>query len=753
MLNFVGLIKNNKLNSFGIFVITFMTIFLGTCFLETNQNMNAGLENLEEYNIEDFSFIPNVSEQEIIDASGDYKAALETKTESLAEKYDFVWEKREYAVLKDRKKIVRVYDEKREIDKLYFYKGNNPSEEEISIDYKYASANDCKVGDKFKLDGNEYTISGIVVFPDMISPIVDNTGKIYNDKNQCIAIVNSSYFEKMEDKTTGFVGTYRKNSKDVRDEMKQDSDFYSFVESKENPQIYATFDSQKNMNLIILGFSMGILATITILLLYITISRQIKNEYQNLGVLKALGYKKSEISFKYLFYFIIIGVPAVLGYFVGHLVVPNFYGLLCHSFSIPFAENPVSILNLAFLAIIPSFWFGILAYIISIISVRKPALSMIKNIVKEKAGRIVRRRNKKITMDNYLKGVRRTLIFSSMTLFVFILFGGFALGVQIQFAYTTYNMTTNITKNVLEEYNYEKDVRFITPHEDFSEYEKSLKYSYASAKLKPADGKDFCSVDIYALDSENLSLLKLRSSNSDKIDVAKMDGIIINDWMRLKYGLHTGDKVEIVIDGEKYETKVSAVSKNVYGKKLYISSEAAKKAFDMNTDKYNGILTNDKITFDEEEHLSILSKQDMESSINQSSNIYRILSVILFVCGLVVGVTILALSLYSVTTNYKKYIAILKINGYSEKECDYAIINGYRAVSILGYVISIPYTFVLCTIMFNIISANSDMAYPISVNPVSIIICFVITVVITEIILYLSKRQLKKITFREIMEG
>ncbi len=208
-----------------------------------------------------------------------------------------------------------------------------------------------------------------------------------------------------------------------------------------------------------------------------------------------------------------------------------------------------------------------------------------------------------------------------------------------------------------------------------------------------------------------------------------------------------------MIDGEKYETKVSAVSKNVYGKKLYISSEAAKKAFDMNTDKYNGILTNDKITFDEEEHLSILSKQDMESSINQSSNIYRILSVILFVCGLVVGVTILALSLYSVTTNYKKYIAILKINGYSEKECDYAIINGYRAVSILGYVISIPYTFVLCTIMFNIISANSDMAYPISVNPVSIIICFVITVVITEIILYLSKRQLKKITFREIMEG
>ena len=173
MLNFVGLIKNNKLNSFGIFVITFMTIFLGTCFLETNQNMNAGLENLEEYNIEDFSFIPNVSEQEIIDASGDYKAALETKTESLAEKYDFVWEKREYAVLKDRKKIVRVYDEKREIDKLYFYKGNNPSEEEISIDYKYASANDCKVGDKFKLDGNEYTISGIVVFQDMISPIVE----------------------------------------------------------------------------------------------------------------------------------------------------------------------------------------------------------------------------------------------------------------------------------------------------------------------------------------------------------------------------------------------------------------------------------------------------------------------------------------------------------------------------------------------------------------------------------------------------
>ena len=88
-----------------------------------------------------------------------------------------------------------------------------------------------------------------------------------------------------------------------------------------------------------------------------------------------------------------------------------------------------------------------------------------------------------------------------------------------------------------------------------------------------------------------------------------------------------------------------------------------------------------------------------------------------------------------------------------DKECRYTVISGFRNVSIFGFLISIPYTMGLCYMMFDIISKNSEILYPVDFNIKTVGICFILTVILTELIILIIRNKIKKISFREIMEN
>ncbi|MGI6256712.1 MAG: FtsX-like permease family protein [Anaerovoracaceae bacterium] len=755
--NALGIIAKNKLNVVGIFVIVFLTAALGTCFLETNQNMILGLDQLKAQNVQDFSFFPKVEEEEIFLAEGDYQKAAEEKVNRLADKYRFQWEKREYLIFREGEKITRIYPDDRVIDEYLLVQGKQPIENQLMMDIKYAKAHDLSVGDQFSVEGEDYTISGIALLPEMLSPVVDDSGKLYDVENQGMVIVNRDTFDQLaedEEVKAIYVGIFKGKSEKKIEQMKEDQDILSFQESKDNPQIFASVSSQQNMNKIIMGFSMGILASITILLLLITISEHIKEEYKNLGVLKALGYKNTEISRKYLLYFLIIGIPALLGYFAGHFLTPYYYDLVFGTFSIPFGQMDISGMNLIIFALIPAVAFAIVAYLWAMFNVRRPALSMVQSRTREGANRLVMWRNKGIKLPKYLRGVRNTLLLSRIMILVFVLFSGFALGVQIQFAYTTYNMTGNIKDHVLSEYRYERDVRLIETKDDEEgeERAKDLVYLSKGAQLKTEKGKTQ-TMELCIVGEKNTSLLALKDKQGKAIGISKTDGVIINEWMQIKYGLEKGEKITLMIDGKSYSSKVGAVSQSVYGKRIYIDKNQAKKIFDFSMDGYNGFFTENKLSYDEDKYVSVISKDEMGKSVERTSKTYVTLSIMLFVCGLVVGATILMLALSRVIQSNKQYIAFMEGMGYTKKECSYATISGYRIIAIIGFLISIPYTIMLSRIMFRMISAGSDMAYPTSINVVSIAVCLVLTMGIVELLLTYFRKQLGRTTLKEIMEG
>lgn len=746
------LLINNKVNSIGIFVIILLTVLLGTMFLETNQNLNDSVALIKKGDVQDISFYPNITENELIKYEFDYEKAIQSKNDELAETYHFVWEQRAYKMYKADEKIYRIYSCERTIDQIFLTSGKEPQKDEILVDYKYAGLKDLNIGDYFMVDNKSYRISGFCIFPDQLYPIPDNTGIQYDPESQALLALGKEDYDRLElSEDMMYVGRFT-DGRDLVSEMQDDKDFFYITAASDNVQIDSTVRSQKNMNSIIMGFSMGVLGCIAVLLVIITITQQINSEQPHLGVLKALGYTNVEVSAKYLGYFIIIFLAAVIGYLAGHLLTPVFYSLLCSKFHIPFINDHINIINMIIFCIAPSLMITLLAFLTSVMKVKRPALHLIKNMKVKKNGILVKARNRKVTDKKYLKGVRKVILFSNLLLFVFILFGGFALGVQIQFAYTTYNMTSNISDSVLSGADYNAEVRYIKDIEDGSMDSDNYYFYTMSGRLGLPNGEKSKLYDIKILEDGNTDMLKLYDKNEKLIDIGKEDGIVINSLMALQNNLSIGDTVQFINGDMEVDMQISNISRSVYGTTVYVGQKEAFESGLLDEEVYNGMYTDKELDFDSDMHLSITRVENIRETLEQSTEVNRIMSIMLFLCGLIIGTTVLLLAIFGVISSYKKYIAIMKIYGYSEKECSYAVLDGFRGISIIGFLISIPYTYLLATIMFSWISMTSDMIYPVEFNLQSVIVCFLLTMAITEIIIRITKRKVTGISFKEVME-
>ena len=746
-------IKKNRLNYIGISIILIITVAIGMMFLELNQQMASSVLNIKKYtNMEEFSFYPILKSEDIMKVAGhDYSLALQNKAEELSQQYDFSFESHAYKVVKNDDQVIRFYQEGRTIDKLYVIDGtDSPSNGCVLIDYGYADYHNLSVGDSITVDSKDYKISGIVLYPDKLAPIVDNTGLLYNCKSQVILTLSTADFAQLNIKENyEFVGiggeTFDLNA------LQEDSSIYAVIAAEENPQILKTVASKSSINTTVLCFAMTLLFSIVALLLIMTIFNSINTEAPRLGVMKALGFSNFEISRKYFLFFFMIFLPCAIGYGLGFWLLPYFSSIMLSDMALPVSRANINYIIAAILVFVPAAVFSVLAYLVSILKVRKPALELIRSGGKKRENWIVRRINKGITTGNYLTGIRKTVLYSRLFVLFFVIFGGFALGVQIQFAFTMYNMTDSLTSEIMEGVNYSNTVHYAQTVDDADIADTDLLFHQQSVRFDTAHGDSF-SVELCVLQNEESNLLELVDKNGTPIQKQNVDGIIINDWMRIHYGLAQGDQVIIRIGSVQCEVEVAAVSNNIYGNTVYTHMSYATKTGLVQEETYNGLYTNRDVVFDAQKHLSVTSNAEVTQSVENSSRIYTVLSVFFLVTGIVIGLAMLVLSMNTVVTNYQKYISLMKILGYSEWECS-KVIKGFRTASLIGYVVSIPYSFILCWIMFSIVSNTSDIIYNVRFDIFSTIICFAVTAFITEIVLAAFLRKIRKISFRMVMES
>lgn len=119
--------------------------------------------------------------------------------------------------------------------------------------------------------------------------------------------------------------------------------------------------------------------------------------------------------------------------------------------------------------------------------------------------------------------------------------------------------------------------------------------------------------------------------------------------------------------------------------------------------------------------------------------------------GLILAFMTLLMSLTSVVKSNIKTIAMMKVFGYSRKECSGSILGGYRPVSYVGFVIGTVYQYLLLKITVNVFFADFENMPEYTFNFKALAVSVVTFIAAYEIIIYCYSRKISGQSVKSIM--
>lgn len=119
--------------------------------------------------------------------------------------------------------------------------------------------------------------------------------------------------------------------------------------------------------------------------------------------------------------------------------------------------------------------------------------------------------------------------------------------------------------------------------------------------------------------------------------------------------------------------------------------------------------------------------------------------------GLILAYMTLLMSLTSVVKANNQTIAMMKVFGYSEKECSRSILGGYRPVSYVGFAIGTVYQYLLLKVMVNVVFAKLENIPTYTFDVKAFAISLVLFVISYEIVIHCYSKKIGKQSVKSIM--
>ncbi len=141
----------------------------------------------------------------------------------------------------------------------------------------------------------------------------------------------------------------------------------------------------------------------------------------------------------------------------------------------------------------------------------------------------------------------------------------------------------------------------------------------------------------------------------------------------------------------------------------------------------------------------------MQMSFSMDELASPMFAVILITIGLILACTTLFLAITTVVNANTKTISMMKIFGYSLRECSDAILNGYRPIAYIGFAIGTIYQYGLLKVMLSIFSQNVENIPEYNFDVKAFIIVLISFAFIYEVIMFCYTARIKKISIKEIM--
>ena len=510
-----------------------------------------------------------------------------------------------------------------------------------------------------------------------------------------------------------------------------------------------------------------------------TMTRMVEEERIQIGTMKALGYGKPKILFKYIFYsFTATVTGSILGLVIGYNLFPRaIFAAYSILYTLPSIETPFHWTFGAattFAALLCTEIFTIAACINTTKEV--PAALMLpkapkmgKRILLERISFLWKRMsfNQKVTMRNIFRYKKRFF----MTIFgisgsMALMLVGFGLRDSIMdIARRQYQELQHYTGTIIDDEDATDKER--QELDEFLKNDSQIeRYTHVQfTKMSVPRNKSNISVYVYV--PENLETFNKDVTLQDRKTKEKYKlteaGTVISEKTATLTGLKVGDTMTITKDGKNYETKIAAVTENYMGHYIYMTGNVYEQIFGEKPD-YSATVFTVKEEYKESESevgneilkypaaLSISYTSSLEAQLHRMLGALDTVIIVLIIsAGMLAFVVLYNLNNVNITERQRE-LATLKVLGFYDTEVSAYVYRENVILTLIGVLAGAVFGIFLHRYIIRTVEVDAVM-FGRNINPVSFLYCGLLTIGFSMIVNLFMHQKLKKIDMVESLKS
>ena len=698
--------------------------------------MYKSADIFENLKVEDAQFSPTI----YIDA--DAEKAFE-------DRYNLILEPQYEVDITENDKTIRVERDNSEVNLTWIYEKkdgvfedtqpSHPGDNEVYICKKYAEANSLKIGDTLSIGNAECKVAGYAVRPDYINTLKEFSESIGDYDNFTIAVINPETFKKaFGDISPAYYSVIYNDDSMInafRGELYRMFKPIEYFNSDANSRISMIRGEIPMVRDEFSAYSI-ILFVLVVVLVAFMLSRIIGSESRNIGTLKALGYRKSELILHYVLYALI---PTAAGGLIGIIGSVPFSKAFSAFFFGDFDAFPYVVKNnpiyMLAAVLIPIVLNVLVVMMVTSRLLRKDAVILMKkDRGVKKTSHAFGKSNLKFRTLYMLRVLLgnpvRTLVFVAgmISACLIILLGGMCQDSQ-----------RNVIDHVLPDLM--GDARYETGLKDF--HTGNVKNGQTLIDVMFEVPGKTAAFNLVGYDEDN-TLLKRETLSGDPVIYGKY---YMTSCAANYYGIKPGDEFTFIhrITGVETTVTVTDILDNDGLRLLITSKENAARLVGISADEYNNILSEVPVDVPEEDIYKIADFDTYKESFEQMLSATQIVYRILLIVGIIVCILIVNLLSGMVIDENSRNISMLKVFGYKDKEIQNIILRMNHLLVPVCYILSIPLTAYMTKLMMTNAVENSGVWIDVIVKPSTLIIYFLIVICSYFASLFLAKRKIDRV--------
>ncbi|MFD1412483.1 ABC transporter permease [Oceanobacillus jeddahense] len=767
-------IKESKGQFLAIMLVIAVGAFFYAGLITISSDLNNYTENyFEEHNLADF----NVHYSEITESEISPMKAIEG-INHLEGRYTF--DASQYVDGYRASLKVHSIPQDNQINTIAVTSGTIPtSAEDILLDSRYGEAHDYTVGDRITIETDEgsfdFEISGFgenvehafnIEDPSLVLPDHHTYGVAYIHEDRIEEMAGGFYYnEVMVDAKEGYDTNQIGNAiEDYSEEFP-----YLYLVNKERAVSYSAINVTINNNRLMSTVAPLILFMVAAVIIFLSMSRLIDSQRNQIGMMKALGMKDSKILLHYMGYPILVGViGSIAGWLITAFTLVNvLHSVIEQTYSLPNFNLSVSFYTI-FPSIIVSVVFGIIACYLSG-----------RSILKERTAQALRpkppRKMKKILVER-IPGLWKRLSYGNKLILRNIFLnkkkafassiGVIVCVILLMTAFGFESSMQTIASQVNKVYQYDIKVDY---KEEISPETVNLPPNvdnYFVSNTIPVEFVDFTNENNASLiitEKEN-HLIQFFDDQHNKIALEDT-GVMVPKSFADIYDISEGDPITIKLIGPEYQGQeidmnVANISTQYTNPSFYTTPKYLSSfGVDYNPSsllvRMNDGADIDGVQNDFEQDPAVdrvSDKRDMEQSVDNMMEQNNPVFIIFILCAVVLSFgamyTISSINIYERT----RELATLKVLGYQKNKINRIIFVENFILTLLAVLIALPISGLAYSFVVQALS-SSNQQIPENLNLITIGITILLTFVLTVLSNLLLKRKMKKIDMIESLKS